>query len=91
MSKKLAIIAQNLTKYYGKLCAVHKVNFKIPLGQTYGLLGPNGAGKTTSVRMLNAIINPSSGEAEILGFNIKTQKQLVKTNCGFLTETPSLY
>jgi ABC-2 type transport system ATP-binding protein len=91
MSKKLAIKAQDLTKYYGKLCAVQKVNFEIPLGQTYGLLGPNGAGKTTSVKMLNAIITPSSGEAEVLGFNIKTQKHLVKTNCGFLTETPSLY
>jgi ABC-2 type transport system ATP-binding protein len=91
MSEKLAINAQNLTKYYGKLCAVQKINFKIPLGQTYGLLGPNGAGKTTSVKMLNSIIRPSSGEAEVLGFNIKTQKQQVKSNCGFLTETPSLY
>jgi ABC-2 type transport system ATP-binding protein len=87
----LAINAQDLTKYYGKLCAVQKINLKIPLGQKYGLLGPNGAGKTTSVKMLNSIIRPTSGEAEVLGFNIKTQKQKVKLNCGFLTETPSLY
>lgn len=91
MSEKIAIKAQDLTKYYGKLCAVNKINLKIPKGQTYGLLGPNGAGKTTSVKILNSIISPSSGEAEILGFNIKTQKQEVKLNCGFLTETPSLY
>jgi ABC-2 type transport system ATP-binding protein len=91
MSEKLAINAQKLTKYYGKLCAVQEINLKIPMGQTYGLLGPNGAGKTTSVKILNSIISPSSGEAEILGFNIKTQKHQVKLNCGFLTETPSLY
>lgn len=56
MSEKLAINAQNLSKYYGKLCAVNKLNLKIPIGQTYGLLGPNGAGKTTSIKMLNSII-----------------------------------
>jgi len=91
MSEKLAICAQNLSKYYGKLCAVQNLNLRIPPGQTYGLLGPNGAGKTTSVKMLNSIITPSSGEAEILGYNIKTQKQQVKLNCGFLSESPSLY
>lgn len=91
MSEKLAIDVQNLTKYYGKLCAVHKLNLKIPLGQTYGLLGPNGAGKTTSVKMLNSIITPTSGEAKVLGYDIRTQKHQVKQNCGFLTETPSLY
>jgi len=91
MSEKLAINAQDLTKNYGKLCAVHNLNLKIPRGQTYGLLGPNGAGKTTSVKMLNSIITPSSGEADVLGYNIKTQKHQVKLNCGFLTETPSLY
>jgi ABC-2 type transport system ATP-binding protein len=91
MSEKLAINAHNLSKYYGKLCAVHNLNLKIPLGRTYGLLGPNGAGKTTSVKILNSIITPSSGEAEVLGYNIKTQKQQVKLSCGFLSETPSLY
>ena len=91
MSEKLAINTKNLSKYYGKLCAVHNLNLKIPIGQTYGLLGPNGAGKTTSVKMLNSIITPSSGEAEVLGYNIKTQKHQVKLNCGFLSETPSLY
>ena len=91
MTEKLAINAQDLSKYYGKLCAVYNLNLKIPLGQTYGLLGPNGAGKTTSVKILNSIIKPSSGEAEVLGYNIKTQKHQVKQNCGFLTETPSLY
>ena len=91
MLEKLAINARNLSKYYGKLCAVHSLNLKIPLGQIYGLLGPNGAGKTTTVKLLNSIITPSSGDAEVLGYNIKSQKHQVKSNCGFLSESPSLY
>ena len=91
MLEKLAINTKNLSKYYGKLCAVHSLNLKIPLGQTYGLLGPNGAGKTTTVRLLNSIITPSSGDAEVLGYNIKSQKHQVKLNCGLLSESPSLY
>jgi len=91
MSKNLAIYTENLTKYYGKLCAVNNLNLKIPYGTTYGLLGPNGAGKTTTVKMLNSIIKPSSGNAEVMGYNIVSQKQKVKLNCGFLSESPSIY
>ena len=91
MLEKLAINTQNLSKYYGKLCAVHNLNLKIPRGQTYGLLGPNGAGKTTTIKLLNSIITPSSGDAEVLGYNIKSEKLQVKSNCGFLSESPSLY
>ena len=67
------------------------MNIKIPYGQTYGLLGPNGAGKTTTVRMLNSIISPTSGTAEVVGFDIITQSKQVKINCGFLPESPGLY
>lgn len=91
MLEKLAINTKNLSKYYGKLCAVHSLNLKIPLGQIYGLLGPNGAGKTTTIRLLNSIITPSSGDAEVLGYNIKSQKHQVKLNSGLLSESPSLY
>jgi len=67
------------------------LNIKIPYGQTYGLLGPNGAGKTTTVRLLNSIISPTSGTAEVVGFDIITQSKQVKINCGFLPESPGLY
>jgi len=91
MSNNLAIYTKSLTKNYGKLCAVNNLNLKIPYGTTYGLLGPNGAGKTTTVKMLNSIIKPSSGDAEVMGYNIVSQRQKVKLNCGFLSEAPSLY
>ncbi|NVM36410.1 MAG: ABC transporter ATP-binding protein [Candidatus Lokiarchaeota archaeon] len=67
------------------------MNLKIPYGKTYGLLGPNGAGKTTTVRMLNAIISPTGGTAEVVGYDIITQSKQVKINCGFLPESPGLY
>jgi len=67
------------------------LNLKIPFGATYGLLGPNGAGKTTTVRMLNAIISPTSGSAQVVGYDILTQSKQVKINCGFLPESPGLY
>ncbi|MFX1430153.1 MAG: ABC transporter ATP-binding protein [Promethearchaeota archaeon] len=71
--------------------AVNNLNLNIPYGITYGLLGPNGAGKTTTVRMLNAIISPTSGTAEVVGYDILTQSKQVKINCGFLPESPGLY
>ena len=91
MSKAYAIRTQNLTKYFGELIAVNKVNLLIPYGKTYGLLGPNGAGKTTTVRMLNAIISKTSGNASIGGYDIMAESQKVKMICGFLPESPGLY
>ncbi|GAG28502.1 unnamed protein product, partial [marine sediment metagenome] len=81
----------DLTKEFGKIIAVNNLNLKIPYGVTYGLLGPNGAGKTTTVRMLNSIIKPTSGSAQVVGYNIITQSKQVKINSGFLPETPGLY
>ncbi len=91
ISEKNAIITKDLTKNFGNVIAVKNLNLKIPYGATYGLLGPNGAGKTTTVRMLNAIISPTSGTAEVVGYDIITQAKQVKINCGFLPESPGLY
>jgi len=91
ISNNLAIKSKNLTKQFGKIVAVNNLNLNIPYGITYGLLGPNGAGKTTTVRMLNAIITPSAGTAEVVGYDIISQSKQVKINCGFLPESPGLY
>lgn len=58
---------------------------------TYGLLGPNGAGKTTTIRILNAIISKTSGNASVGGYDIVNQSEDVKRICGFLSESPGLY
>jgi ABC-2 type transport system ATP-binding protein len=91
MSKTYAIKTQNLSKNFGNIRAVNGLNLQIPYGKTYGLLGPNGAGKTTTVRMLNAIISKTSGNAMVGGFDIILQSQDVKRICGFLPESPGLY
>jgi len=89
--EKLAIKTINLTKMFGNTVAVKNLTIEIPYGKTYGLLGPNGAGKTTTVRMLNSILMPTSGSAEVVGFDVVKQSRAVKTNCGFLPESPGLY
>ena len=91
MSKTYAIRAQNLSKNFGNIQAVNKLDLQIPYGKTYGLLGPNGAGKTTTVRMLNAIISKTSGNVSVGGYDIVTESQKVKMICGFLPESPGLY
>ena len=91
MDYNFAIITHNLSKNYGNTHAVKKLNLNVPHGIIYGLLGPNGAGKTTTVKMLNSMIEPSSGNAKVMNFDIITQKKEVKLNCGYLSQSPSLY
>jgi ABC-2 type transport system ATP-binding protein len=91
LSKVYAIKTQDLTKNFGDVLAVSKLSLQIPYGKTYGLLGPNGAGKTTTVRILNAIISKTSGNAVVGGFDIMAESEKVKMICGFLPESPGLY
>ena len=91
MVETMAIMTSDLTKNFGSINAVKKINLKIPFGKTYGLLGPNGAGKTTTIRMLNAILAMSSGKASVGGYDVLTQDKEVKRICGFLPESPGLY
>jgi len=90
---KTIIETENLSKSYGKgtIKAVDNLNLTVYEGETFGLLGPNGAGKTTAVRLLNCIIEPTSGSAKISGLDIKTQKDEVKRITGMLAESPGLY
>lgn len=81
-----------LSKYFdnGSIKAVDNLDLTIYEGETFGLLGPNGAGKTTTVRLLNCLMKPSGGTAEIGGYSIKNPDK-VKTITGLLAETPALF
>ena len=68
------IEARRLSKFYGPYVAVTGISFTIPKGQVVAFLGPNGAGKTTIMRILTGYLAPSSGEAYIAGFNVRTQR-----------------
>jgi ABC-2 type transport system ATP-binding protein len=90
------ISAQALTKEFAlpgtaALRAVDGLSFEVAPGEIYGLLGPNGAGKTTAMRLLGALLQPTSGWAMVAGFSILDEPDAVRANVGILTEVPGLY
>jgi len=88
---KDAIVIQELSKAFETVQAVDKLSVEIRTGEIFGLLGPNGAGKTTTIRMLSALIAPTSGTAWVAGYQVGMQNQEIRQNVGILTETPGLY
>jgi ABC-2 type transport system ATP-binding protein len=85
------IEANNLGKVFEEFTAVYNLSLNVPAGQLLALLGPNGAGKTTTVRMLGAILRPTTGEARINGYDVVRQADKVRHDIGMLTEQPGLY
>ena len=83
-----AVVARNLVKLFGTTRAVDGVSLSVPEGTIYGILGPNGAGKTTCLRMLLGIIDPSSGDRELLG---RTSPLDAAHEVGYLPEERGLY
>ena len=82
---------ENLTKYYGDLCALDNISFSIKRGEVLGLLGPNGAGKTTTMRILTCFLNPSSGCIRVKDFDINQNPLGIKSLMGYLPESAPLY
>ncbi len=82
---------RDLTRVFGKFTAVDKLNIKIKPGEIYGFLGPNGAGKSTVIRMLCGILEPSSGSASILGYDLLREAEKIKTRIGYMSQKFSLY
>jgi len=91
MSMGFAIETMDLTKKFGEIVAVNRLNIKVENGETFGMLGPNGAGKTTTVRLLNCILRPTEGTARVGGFDILKEPDKVKRITGLLPESPGLY
>jgi ABC-2 type transport system ATP-binding protein len=91
MNNTNAITLQALTKSFKMVLAVDRLSFTVKTGEIFGLLGPNGAGKTTTIRMLSALIGPTSGTAWVAGYEIGVQDDEVRRNVGILTESPGLY
>ena len=87
----LLIEAKNLSRFYGKQCAVDDVSFTLAKGEVLGFLGPNGAGKTTSMQMLCGNLAPSAGQIIINGYDILEHPIYAKQCLGYLPDTPPLY
>src|SRR5215475_8936267 len=85
------ISVKDLTKRYARTTAVDHISFEVEKGQIVGFLGPNGAGKTTTMRILTCFLPPSSGTAQVAGFDVLEQPLEVKKRIGYLPETPPIY
>jgi ABC-2 type transport system ATP-binding protein len=88
---RTVIRTEKLTKRFGALTAVSGLDLEVREGEVFGFLGPNGAGKTTTLRLLCALIGPTSGTAEVAGFRLGRQDAEIRAAVGILTEQPGLY
>lgn len=90
------IAVDDLTKTFddlkrGPVIALERVSFEVQPGEIFGLLGPNGAGKTTCLRILSTVLKPTSGRAEIAGYDVVTQPQQVRAHIGFMSGNTGIY
>ena len=82
---------ENLTKYYGDLCALDKISFEVTKGEILGFLGPNAAGKTTTYRILTGYLQPTSGNITVKNYNIYDHQLEIKKLIGYLPEAAPIY
>ncbi|TDQ08563.1 ATP-binding cassette domain-containing protein [Pedobacter metabolipauper] len=87
----MSITVKDLAKHYGRQHAVDGISFEARPGKILGFLGPNGAGKSTTMKMLTGYLKPTSGSAELCGFDTQTQSLELKRVIGYLPEHTPLY
>jgi ABC-2 type transport system ATP-binding protein len=85
------IKTENLTRRFGDLVAVDRLNLGIKRGEIFGLVGPDGAGKTTTIRMLAAIMDPSDGSATVAGYDTMKEAEPIKHHIGYMAQQFNLY
>lgn len=90
------IVVEDLTKTFddlkrGAVVALERVSFEVRPGEIVGLLGPNGAGKTTCLRILSTVLKPTSGRAEIAGYDVVENPQEVRSHIGFMSGNTGVY
>jgi ABC-2 type transport system ATP-binding protein len=85
------IQVRHLSKHFGSFKAVDDISFEVRKGEIFGFLGANGAGKTTAMRMLTGLLQPTSGEATVAGFDVGSQPEQVKSRIGYMSQKFSLY
>lgn len=94
MSQPVAV--ENLAKIFhdearGEVRAVDGVSFTVARGEIFGLLGANGAGKTTTLRTLATVLQPTSGSARVMGYDVVREPTEVRRSIGFLSTSTALY
>jgi len=86
-----AIQVENLTRKFGDFVAVDHISFSVQPGEIAGYLGPNGCGKTTTIRLLLGLLQPSDGQASVLGFDAARQSEQIRAACGYMSQKFALY
>ena len=87
----IAIETFELTKNFGNLTAVNKLNLKVKSGEIFGFLGPNGAGKTTTIKLMTGLLKSTSGTVKIMGKDIQEDPLGAKKNIGLIPDQPQIY
>jgi len=87
----IAIETDDLTRAFKKVVAVDRLSLAIQRGEIFGLVGPDGAGKTTTIRLLCAIMNPTSGSAKVAGFDTVKEAEDIKRRIGYMAQRFNLY
>jgi len=90
-SNEYIIKVIDLTRRFGSFTAVDKITFSVNKGEIFGFLGANGAGKTTAIRMLIGLLAPSSGIAEVAGYDVYKETEKIKKSIGYMSQKFSLY
>jgi ABC-2 type transport system ATP-binding protein len=85
------ISVRNLTRRFGALTAVDRLNLEIPRGEIFGLVGPDGAGKTTTLRLLCGLLDPSDGQVLVAGHDVSRDLNAVKDRIGYMAQRFGLY
>ncbi|MHB1417475.1 MAG: ABC transporter ATP-binding protein [Chloroflexota bacterium] len=88
---EIAIRTNALTRLFGANRAVDNISMEVPKGIVFGFLGPNGSGKTTTIRLLLGLLEPTQGQAEVLGFDTQNRADEIRLRTGALLEHPGLY
>lgn len=85
-----AVRVSHLSRAFGVFRAVDDVSFEVKPGESFGFLGPNGAGKTTTISILCTLLNPTSGGAEVAGYDVVTQRETVRRHIGLVFQDTTL-
>jgi ABC-2 type transport system ATP-binding protein len=91
ITEQIVIETHDLTRRFKKVTAVDGLDLSIRGGEIFGLVGPDGAGKTTTIRLLCAIMNPTSGSAKVAGFDTVKQAEDIKRRIGYMAQRFNLY
>src|SRR4030043_1634626 len=82
---------RNLSKHFGNVVAVHRLNLPGNTREIFGFMGPNGAGKTTTLRRMGGVLAPTEGLVMIDGLNMASEPEKAKKRIGFIKDQPFLY